>query len=62
MTIRKVEIERFTATSSKSFEAVVAALEAAVGHPDIVEGRESRAHRALPNWKVRFRKDWAGRG
>ncbi len=37
MTIRKVEIERFSATSSKSFEAVVAALEAAVGHPDIVE-------------------------
>ena len=37
MTIRKVEIERFSLTSSKSFEAVVAALKAAVGHPDMVE-------------------------
>ena len=37
MTIRKVEVERFSVTSSKLFEAVVAALEAAVGHPDMVE-------------------------
>ena len=37
MTLRKVEIERFSVTSSKSFEAVVAAPEAAVGHPDISE-------------------------
>ncbi len=37
MTIRKFEIERFSVTSSKPFEAVVAALEAAVGHPDMVE-------------------------
>jgi uncharacterized protein (DUF302 family) len=37
MTIRKIEIERLTMTSSKPFEAVVAALEAAIGHPDMVE-------------------------
>jgi len=37
MTIRKVEIERLSVTSSKPFEVVVAALEAAVGHPDMVE-------------------------
>jgi hypothetical protein len=37
MTIRKVEIERFSVTSSKPFEAVVAALEAAVGYPDMGE-------------------------
>jgi uncharacterized protein (DUF302 family) len=37
MTITKVEIERFSVTSSKQFEAVVAALKAAVGHPDMVE-------------------------
>lgn len=37
MTIRKVEIERFSVTSSKPFEVVVAALEAAIGHPDMVE-------------------------
>jgi uncharacterized protein (DUF302 family) len=37
MTIRKVEIERFSLTSSKPFEVIVAALKAAVGHPDMVE-------------------------
>ncbi len=37
MTIRKVEVEQFSMTTSKPFEAVVVALEAAVGHPDIGE-------------------------
>ena len=37
MTIRKVEIERFSVTSSKPFGAVVAALKAAVGQPDMVQ-------------------------
>jgi len=37
LTIRKVEIERLGVTSSKPFEVVVAALKAAVGHPDMVE-------------------------
>src|SRR5258706_6117657 len=37
MTVRKIEIERLTITSSKSFETVVAALEAAIGRPDMVE-------------------------
>jgi uncharacterized protein (DUF302 family) len=37
MTIRRVEIERFSVTSSKPFEVVVAALEAAVGQPDMGE-------------------------
>ena len=37
MTIRNVEIERLTVMSSKPFDAAVAALEAAVGHPDMVE-------------------------
>lgn len=35
--IRKVEIERFSVTSSKPFEVVVAVLDAAVGNPDMVE-------------------------
>ena len=35
--IRKAEIERFTLTSSKPFDQVVAALNAAVGHPDMAE-------------------------
>ena len=36
MTVRKVETERLTVTSSKSFEAVLAALKAAIGCPDMV--------------------------
>ncbi len=35
--IKRVEIERLSVTSSKPFEVVVAALKAAVGHPDMVE-------------------------
>ncbi len=35
MTIRKIEIDRLSVISSKPFEVVVAALEAAVGHPDM---------------------------
>jgi uncharacterized protein (DUF302 family) len=37
MTTRKVEIERFSVISSKPFDTVLAALEAAVGHPDMAE-------------------------
>src|SRR6202030_1576268 len=37
MSIRRFEIERFSVTSSRSFEAVVAALKDAVGRLDLVE-------------------------
>jgi uncharacterized protein (DUF302 family) len=37
MKIEKVEVERFSLTSSKPFDAVVATLKSAVGQPDIVE-------------------------
>jgi uncharacterized protein (DUF302 family) len=37
MTIKKVEIERLSVTSSKPFEVVLAALKASVGHPDMAE-------------------------
>ncbi len=37
MTIRKVEIERVSVESSKPFDMIVAALESAVGNPDIGE-------------------------
>ncbi len=37
MTIRTVKTERLSVTSSKPFEAVVEALKAAVGHPDVIE-------------------------
>ncbi len=35
--MRKLEVERFTLTSSKPFDQVVAALNAAIGHPDMAE-------------------------
>jgi len=59
MTVRKVEIERLSVISSKPFEVIVAALESAVGHPDMGEflkatqgartfaELESAVHRAL---------------
>src|SRR5580704_12201696 len=34
---RKVEMERFTVTSSKPFDAVVAAIRASIGHPNMSE-------------------------
>jgi uncharacterized protein (DUF302 family) len=37
MTIAKIAVERFNLTSSKPFDAVVAALKSAVGQPDMVE-------------------------
>ena len=43
--IRKIEVERFTLSSSKSFDQVVAALNSAVGHPDMAEFWKS-THRA----------------
>ena len=49
MKIEKVEVERFSLTSSKSFDAVVAALKSAVGQPDIVElFKASRAANSFP--------------
>ena len=43
--IRKIEVERFTLSSPKPFDQVVAALNSAVGHPDIAEFWKS-THRA----------------
>jgi uncharacterized protein (DUF302 family) len=41
MTMRKVEIERVSLTSSKPFDAVVASIKAAVGQPDMAEFRQA---------------------
>jgi uncharacterized protein (DUF302 family) len=50
MAIEKVEVERFSLPSSKPFEAVVAALKAAVGQPDMVEFfRTTRATNFFPD-------------
>jgi uncharacterized protein (DUF302 family) len=35
--IRKIEIERFSLITSKGFDEVLAALNAAIGHPDMAE-------------------------
>jgi hypothetical protein len=35
--IRKIEIQRLTIVSSKAFEAVIAAVENAIGRPDMSE-------------------------
>ena len=43
--IRKIEVERFALSSSKPFDQVVAALNSAVGHPDMAEFWKS-THRA----------------
>ena len=43
--ISKIQVERFTLSFSKSFDQVVAALNSAVGHPDMAEFWKS-AHRA----------------
>jgi len=35
--IRKIEIERFSLTTSKQFDQVIAGVNAAIGHPDMAE-------------------------
>ncbi len=46
---KKIEIERFSLTSSKPFDRVVAALNAAIGHPDMIASdlEETDANKAL---------------
>jgi uncharacterized protein (DUF302 family) len=41
MITRRVEMQRFTVISSKPFQSVLAALKAAVGHPDMTEFAEA---------------------
>ena len=48
MTITRIEVERFSLTSLKSFDAVVAALKSAVGQPNMVEFfKETRATKSF---------------
>jgi uncharacterized protein (DUF302 family) len=50
MTITKVEVERFSLTSSKLFDAVVAAFKSAVGQPNMVDFfKETRATQSFPD-------------
>ena len=50
--IRKVEIERCSLTTSKPFDAIVVALNAAIGHPDMAEfGRSTHEARSFAELK-----------
>ncbi len=50
MKIAKVEVERFSLTSSKPFDTVVAALKSAVGQPNIPDFfKETRATTSFPD-------------
>jgi uncharacterized protein (DUF302 family) len=50
--IKKIEIERFSVTSSKPFDQVVAALDDAIGHPDMAEfARSTREARSFAELK-----------
>jgi uncharacterized protein (DUF302 family) len=49
MTIAEVKVERFSLTSSKPFDAVVAAFKSAVGQPDMAEFfKATRATHSFP--------------
>src|SRR5258708_2928089 len=55
--IRKIEIERISLTSSKPFDQVVAALDAAIGHPDMAEfGRSTHEARSFAELKSAVEK------
>ena len=60
MTVRKIEIERLSVTSSKPFAAVVAAIKAGVGQPDMVEF--AKATRGAGSFTELERKVRAGLG
>jgi uncharacterized protein (DUF302 family) len=50
MTIAKVEVERFSLTSLKPFDAVVAAFKSAVGQPNMLDFfKETRATNSFPD-------------
>src|SRR6476660_245753 len=55
--IRQIEIERFSLTSSKPFDEVVAGVNAAIGHPDMAEfGRSTHEARSFAELKSAVEK------
>ena len=51
--IKKIELERFSLTTSKPLDEVIAAVNAAIGHPDMVEfGRSTREARSFAELKT----------
>ena len=60
---KKIEIERFSLTSSRPFDRVVAFLNSAIGHPDVAEFWKSTiGHTQSLNWKPQSRKPWGKQG
>ena len=55
--ITTVEVERFSLTSSRPFDKILAAIKAAVGHPDMVEfTKTTAAARTFPQFESTVRK------
>jgi uncharacterized protein (DUF302 family) len=54
---RKIEIERFSLTTSKPFDEVIAGVNAGIGHPDMAEfGRSTREARSFAELKSAVEK------
>ena len=61
--LRKVEVERFSLTTSKPFDEVVASVNAAIGHPDMVEFvRSTREARSFAELKSAVEKGLSNAG
>jgi uncharacterized protein (DUF302 family) len=55
--ITTVEVERFSLTSSRPFDKILAAIKAAVGHPDMVEfAKTTAAARTFPQFESTVRE------
>jgi uncharacterized protein (DUF302 family) len=61
--IRKIQIERFSLTSSKRFDEVIAAVNAGIGHPDMGEfGRSTHEAGSFAELKSAAEKGLSGVG
>jgi len=61
--IRKIEVERFSLTTSKPFGEVIAGVNAAIGHPDMAEfGRSTHEARSFAELKSAVEKGLSERG
>ena len=57
--ITTVEVERFSLTSSRPFDKILAAIKAAVGHPDMVEfAKTTAAAWTFSQFESTVRKGW----
>jgi uncharacterized protein (DUF302 family) len=61
--IRKIEMERFSLTTSKRFDEVIAGVNAAIGHPDMAEfGRSTHEARSFAELKSAIEKGLSNAG